>query len=121
MFYRFPQRTGRRTILPFLMWRVALIYDATHTYDLKVMTGVAAYLHHSGNYNVYIERNALKDQRLPSLRSWDGDGIIANFDHPTVARAVTLSKLPAVAFGSGHGWYVRGSPIPYFSTNHSMV
>jgi LacI family transcriptional regulator len=103
------------------MWRVALIYDATHTYDLKVMTGVAAYLHHSGNYNVYIERNALKDQRLPSLRSWDGDGIIANFDHPTVARAVTLSKLPAVAFGSGHGWYVRGSPIPYFSTNHSMV
>jgi LacI family transcriptional regulator len=103
------------------MWKVALIYDATHAHDLKVMTGVAEYLHESGNYNVYIERNTLKDQRLPSLRSWDGDGIIANFDHPTVARAVTYSRLPAVAFGGGHGWYVRGSSIPYFSTNHTMV
>lgn len=103
------------------MWKVALIYDATHAYDLKVMTGVAAYLHQSGDYNVYIERNALKDQRLPRLGTWDGDGIIANFDHPTVARAVTLSKLPAVAFGSGHGWYIEGSSVPYFSTNHPLV
>ena len=92
--------------MPSLMWKVALIYDATHAYDMKVMTGVAAYLHDSGNYNVYVERNALKDQRLPTLHSWDGDGIIANFDHPTVARAVTKSRLPAVAFGSGRGWYV---------------
>ena len=107
--------------MPSLMWKVALIYDATHAYDMKVMTGVAAYLHDSGNYNVYVERNALKDQRLPTLHSWDGDGIIANFDHPTVARAVTKSRLPAVAFGSGRGWYVPGSSIPYFSTNHSIV
>jgi LacI family transcriptional regulator len=103
------------------MWHVALIYDATHAYDLKVMAGVASYLRERGNYNVYIEANTLKDQRLPDLRSWDGDGVIANFDHPTVARAVTQSRLPAVAFGSGYGWYRRGSRIPYFSTNQSQV
>jgi LacI family transcriptional regulator len=103
------------------MWQVALIYDATHTYDLKVMTGVAAYFRENGKYNVYIESNALKDQRLPSLRSWGGDGVIANFDHPAVARAVAQSRLPAVAFGSGYGWYRSGSRIPYFSTNHVLV
>ena len=103
------------------MWHVALIYDATNAYNLKVMAGVAEYLHEKGNYNVYIEANALKDQRLPNLGSWDGDGIIANFDHPKVAKAVIRAKLPAVAFGSGYGWYTRTSHIPYFSTNQPMV
>ena len=58
------------------MRRVALIYDATHIYDLKVMAGVAAYIHEGADFNVYVEREALKDQRLPDLRSWGGDGIV---------------------------------------------
>jgi hypothetical protein len=51
---------------------IALIYDATHVYDLKVMSGVAAYLQENDNFSVYIEENALKDQRLPDLHSWRG-------------------------------------------------
>src|ERR1700751_3471487 len=101
--------------------RIALIYDARSTYDLKVMTGVAAYLQEGHHYSVFIEENALKDQRLPDLRSWEGDGIIANFDHPVVATAVTQSKLPAVAFGSGYGWYMQDSSIPYYSTNQPLI
>ena len=101
--------------------RVALIYDARLTYDLKVMTGVAAYLQEGHHYSVYIEESALKDQRLPDLRSWSGDGIIADFDDPAVARLVMQSGLPAVAFGGGYGWYVEGSPIPYFYANNQAV
>lgn len=41
--------------------RSALIYDARLAYYLKVITGVAAYLRESPNYNVYIEENALKN------------------------------------------------------------
>lgn len=63
----------------------------------------------------------LKDQRLPDLRSWAGDGIIADFDHPSVATAVAQSKLPVVGFGSGYGWYVHGSSIPYFFANNKMI
>ena len=49
--------------------RIALIYDARLTYDLKVMTGVAAYLQEGHHYSVFIEENALKDQRcLTSAR-----------------------------------------------------
>jgi LacI family transcriptional regulator len=101
------------------MKRVALIYDARHDYDLQVMGGVAAYIHEGADFNIYFEREALKDQRLPDLRSWNGDGIIANFDHPSVAAAVARSKLPAVGFGSGFGW--RLPSIPYFFTNNKMV
>ena len=100
--------------------RIALIYDARLTYDLKVMTGVAAYLQEGHHYSVFIEENALKDQRLPDLRSWEGDGIIADFDDPAVARLVTQSRLPVVGFGGGYGWYVEGS-IPYFYTNNNAI
>jgi LacI family transcriptional regulator len=99
--------------------KIALIFDATVTYDLKVMTGVAAYLQEGGEYNVYIEENALKDQRLPDLHSWGGDGIIADFDHPGVAKAVAKSKLPVVGFGSGYGW--EGSSVPYFFSNNQVI
>jgi LacI family transcriptional regulator len=101
--------------------RIALIYDARMVYDLKVMTGVAAYLKKGAKYSVYIEENALKDQRLPDLRSWEGDGVIADFDDPAIARAVLQSKLPAVAFGGGYGWYLAGSGIPYFYTNNQAI
>src|ERR1700722_13227595 len=59
---------------------VALIYDARSTYDLKVMMGVAAYLQEQDYHSIYLEENALEDQRLPDLRTWAGKGIIANFD-----------------------------------------
>jgi LacI family transcriptional regulator len=100
---------------------IALIYDAAHVYDLKVMSGVAAYLQENDNFSVYIEENALKDQRLPDLHSWRGDGIIADFDDPAVASAVAKSRLPVVGFGSGYGWYVRGSSIPYLFTNNEAI
>jgi LacI family transcriptional regulator len=100
--------------------KIALIYDARLTYDLKVMAGVAAYLQEGHHYSVFIEENALKDQRLPDLRSWEGDGIIADFDDPAVARLVTQARLPAIGFGGGYGWYVHGS-APYFYTNNKAI
>ena len=99
--------------------RIALIYDARHAYDLQVMAGVASYIHDGADFNVYLERDALKDQRLPDFQSWNGNGIIANFDDPSVATAIIHSKLPAVGFGSGYGW--RGAATPYFFTNNKMI
>jgi LacI family transcriptional regulator len=99
---------------------IALIYDATLAYDLKVMTGVAAYIQQNPNHTIYIEENALKDQRLPDLRHWRGDGIIANFDNPAIASAVARSKFPIVAFGGGYG-YAHKSSAPYFFANNTMI
>ena len=100
---------------------VVLIYDARSAYDVKVMTGVASYVQETTEWNVYIEESALRDQRLPDLRSWRGDGIIADFDDPKIAAAVLRSNLPAVGFGSGYGWFERNSTIPYFLTNNEAI
>src|SRR5258706_11251638 len=103
--------------MPRKMRQVALIYDARLAYDLKVMTGVAAYLKEHPHFSVYIEENALKDQRLPDLRSWEGDGIIADLDDPAIAKAVLESGLSAVGFGGGHGGVRTASASTRLLTN----
>jgi LacI family transcriptional regulator len=100
---------------------VALIYDATRAYDIKVMSGVAAYVQKHSNFSIYLEEKALKDQRLPDLRTWQGDGIIANFDHPAIDTAVSELNLAVVGFGGAYGWYRYDSPIPYFFSNNEKI
>jgi len=100
---------------------VALIYDATLPYDLKIIEGVAAYVQQVRNWSVYIEEYALHDQRLPDLRTWHGDGILADFDHPKVPEAIRGLKIPVVGFGGGYGWYDPKSGIPYFATDNTTV
>jgi LacI family transcriptional regulator len=101
--------------------RVALIYDAKLPYDLKVISGIAHYVQEGADLNIYMEEDALKSQRLPDLRSWRGDGILADFDDPGVAAAVKRAKLPVVGFGGGYGWYSRQSAIPYFFNDQTAV
>jgi LacI family transcriptional regulator len=101
--------------------RVALIYDAKLPYDLKVISGIARYAQEGAELNIYIEEDALKRQRLPDLRSWHGDGILADFDDPGVAAAVSRARLPVVGFGGGYGWYSPQSAIPYFFSNQTAV
>lgn len=103
------------------MQHVALIYDGKLPYDLKVMSGVAQYMHEGAEFIIYTEEDALKNQRLPDLRSWRGDGIIADFDDPNVSDAVVRSKLPAVGFGGGFGWYPSNSGIPYFFSDQKKI
>lgn len=100
---------------------VALVYDATLPYDLKVIEGVAAYVQEVRNWNVYIEESALGQQRLPDLRTWHGDGVIADFDHPRIAQQVQGIEIPVVGFGGGYGWYDVTSGIPYYATNNWAI
>jgi len=103
------------------MRHVALIYDAKLPYDLKVISGVALYMQRSTEFVTFTEEDALKNQRLPALRSWRGDGIIADFDDPNVATAVLRSKLPTVGFGGGFGWYPQNAGIPYFFSDQRKI
>jgi LacI family transcriptional regulator len=107
--------------MPYRIRRVALIYDAKLPYDLKVISGIARYVQEGADLNIYIEEDALKSQRLPDLRSWHGDGILADFDDPGVAATVSGARLPVVGFGGGYGWYSRQSSIPYFFSNQTAV
>jgi LacI family transcriptional regulator len=98
---------------------VALIVDAAKPYDRKIISGVARYVKERGNWSLYVEEDPL--QKLPDLRSWQGHGIIANFDDRKVAAAVRGLEVPVVGVGGGSGWYDPASRIPYFASDDESI
>ena len=103
------------------MRNITLIYDATLPADQKVVEGVAAYVREVGNWSVYIEECALDQQHLPNLKTWQVDGILANFDDPRVSKDVQEMRIPVVGFGGGYGWYDPDSNIPYFTLDNKKI
>ncbi len=98
---------------------VAVIVDATKPYDRKVISGLAEYVQQVGNWSLYVEEEPL--DKLPDFRSWDGDGVIANFDDPRVFNAVKNLNVPVVGLGGGYGKYHPGLDISYLRTDNNKV
>lgn len=103
------------------MRNITLIYDATLPSDQKVIEGVAAYVHEVGNWSVYIEEFALGKQRIPNVKNWHVDGILANLDDSKVGNDIFERKIPLVGFGGGYGWYRQGLKIPYFFADNKEI
>jgi len=98
---------------------VAVIVDAARPYDRKIIRGVAAYGKEAGNWSLYVEEDPL--EKLPDLRTWRGQGIVANFDDRKVAAAVRGLRVPVVGVGGGYGWYDPATRIPYFLVDNAAI
>jgi LacI family transcriptional regulator len=98
---------------------VAVILDAARAYDRLIIGGVAHYAREHGPWSLYVEEDPL--QKLPDLRRWHGQGVIANFDDKRVARAITGLSIPIMGVGGGSGWYAGDSGIPYIYTDNDVI
>ncbi len=101
-------------------FEVALIIDAGSPYDRRIIRGVASYVERERrDWSLYVEEDLAG--RLPDLKAWGGDGIIANFDDRRVASAVTQLGIPVVGVGGGYGYYDEASKIPYVRTDNRAI
>jgi len=98
---------------------VAVILDAARPYDRLVIGGVAQFARERGHWSLYVEEDPL--QKLPDLKRWHGQGIIANFDDRRVAEAIRGLDIPVVGVGGGYGWYDPVSRIPYIYTDNQAI
>jgi LacI family transcriptional regulator len=98
---------------------VAVILDASRPYDRLIIGGVAHYAREHGRWSLYVEEDPL--EKLPDLKRWHGQGIIANFDDRKVAAAIHGLKIPVVGVGGGYGWYDESSSIPYVYTDNRAI
>lgn len=99
--------------------RVALILDVGKTYDRHVIHGIAKYVKTVGQWSLYVEDDPLA--KIPNLNTWNGDGIIADFDDVTVAEAVSGLEIPVVGIGGGYGGYNPEMNIPYVATDNTAI
>ena len=100
-------------------FHVAAIIDFSRCHERKVLEGVAAYAKEGSGWSFYVEADA--QQKIPDLRVWRGDGIIASFQDRKVALAVQGLDVPVVDVGGGPGSYDPSLSIPCFSTDNKAV
>jgi len=98
--------------------RIALLFNANKSFDREVISGIAAYLGSTrAAWDLFLEEDFRL--RLAGIENWQGDGIIADFDDPAVAAALTRCNVPVVAVGgsySDEAEYPRG--LPYVATDN---
>lgn len=78
---------------------VALILNINKPYGRKVVAGIARFTRTRENWRLYVEDETLA--KIPNLRLWRGDGIIADLDDPQVLEAVDGIEVPMVNIGGG--------------------
>jgi LacI family transcriptional regulator len=98
--------------------RIALLFNANKIFDRDVIAGIAAYLGSTRKaWDLFLEEDFRL--RLAGIESWQGDGIIADFDDPAVAEALSHCRVPVVAVGGSYASesdYPHG--VPYVATDN---
>ena len=85
----------------------------------KVVSGVMAFAHQHGNWNVFLpESNS--SSSLESMLAGQWDGVIVGFDSPHGPNLLRLS-VPLVGVGGGYGWFRPDMNIPYVGTDNMAV
>ena len=68
--------------------RVALLFHASKVYDREIITGIGDYVNQTRvAWDLFLEEDYRF--RLDGIHDWEGDGIIADYDDPSVAQALT--------------------------------
>ena len=82
-------------------YRIALLFNGNKTFDREVIAGIAAHL--GGTrvaWDLFLEEDFRL--RLAGMDRWQGDGVIADFDDPAVAQALSGCRVPVVAVGGSY-------------------
>lgn len=98
--------------------KIALLFNANKVFDREVMAGIAAYLSsRRASWELFVEDDFRL--RLANISHWQGDGIIADFDDPAVAEAMSRSNIPVVAVGGSYADEADyPARVPYAATDN---
>jgi LacI family transcriptional regulator len=98
--------------------RIALLFNANKVFDYEVIAGIAAYFGNTrAAWDIFVEEDFRL--RLAGIEHWQGDGIIANFDDPAVAAALSHCTVPVVAVGGSYADPANcPAGVPYVATDN---
>ncbi|CAN7370971.1 XylR family transcriptional regulator [Massilia sp. LjRoot122] len=101
--------------------RIALLFNGNKIFDREVITGIADYLSSTRtHWDLFLEEDFRL--RLPGIEQWQGDGIIADFDDPTVAATLASSRVPLVAVGGSYEDPADyPASVPYVATDNFKI
>ena len=98
--------------------RIALLFDANPAFNRDIVAGIAAYFGNMGaDWELFVEEDFRL--HLSGIAQWQVDGIIADFDDPAVAAALSRTRVPVVAVGGSYACEDAYPPgTPYVATDN---
>ncbi|WP_371193784.1 XylR family transcriptional regulator [Glaciecola sp. SC05] len=100
--------------------RISLLFNANKVYDRQIIEGIGHYLQSSKvSWDVYLEEDCLA--RLNYLKDWDVDGIIADYDDPSIQQALQPLTLPIVGTGGSYQDTSLYPPVPFVATDNYAI
>ncbi len=101
--------------------RIALLLNGNKAVNRDIMAGIAAHFGSTGAvWDLFVEEDFRL--RLSGIEQWQGDGIIADFDDPAVAAALSRSRVPVVAVGGSYACDDAYPPgIAYVATDNAKL
>jgi len=80
--------------------KVALLVETSNAFARGLLAGIEDYIRINGPWNIYLSEHGRGDRPPEWLTGWDGDGIIARVENPTIAGALADIRIPVVDLSS---------------------
>ena len=96
--------------------KVAVVLDSSHQISREMILGIIDWSRHHAHWDLSIVSGGPNDLRLPEMRFWHGDGIIARLPTPRIAAEIAAAQLPTVLIDPNHEYCAPGSPPARFSS-----
>jgi LacI family transcriptional regulator len=97
--------------------KVALLIETSNAYARGLLRGIVGYVRERRTWSVYLSEHTRGDKAPAWLSSWDGSGIIARIENPSIAEALRPLKVPMVDVSAA-----RLIPsLPWFETDDGAI
>lgn len=96
--------------------KVAVVLDSSHEISRKMIQGIIAWSRCHAHWDLSIVSGGPGDLRLPEMKFWHGDGIIARLPTPRIAAEIAAARLPTVLIDPNHEYCAPESPLARFSS-----
>ncbi len=101
-------------------FRITLLFNANKVYDRQVIEGIGEYLQASQcDWDIFLEEDFTT--HLDNFKSWQGDGIIADFDNPGIKELLRNTNIPVIGVGGSYENEQDYPAVPYVATDNCAL
>lgn len=98
---------------------VAILMNLSRPFDRQVIQGITKYIQTNASWHLYVEENPA--DKIPSLTTWSGDGLIADMDDARNANAIGQFDCKIVGIGSVSPEVLRRLNISSVSSDDRFI
>ncbi|MFO7936795.1 MAG: XylR family transcriptional regulator [Kiritimatiellia bacterium] len=91
--------------------QVAILLESSHGVSRGMMRGILDYVRIYGPWALHMIAGGANDQRMPDLKSWKGNGIIARIPNPASADDIVQANLPTVLVDPFDRYLEKNHPL----------